>query len=134
MTELKNGHIPDGVGRHMEFWKAEEFQKFSYPAYDFVLQGILPWILIIRITELIFNFCRSGWTLEITRRHNILTEEIENCTISLYCVDDIMQFSSPNNYWCYVFKRAVHKFCYYDLPITKTLNAHLHKLRLGERS
>ena len=114
----------------MGFWKAEEFQKFVFPASEVVLQDILPerhyntWILVVRITKLIFNCCRSEWTLQsinllekIIWRHNILTEETEglqNCTITLHnllhCVDDIMRFSSPDNYWCFVFERTVHKY------------------------
>ena len=129
-VELKNGHILDGVGRRMRFWKAEEYQKFAYPASEVVLQGILPerhyhiWTLIARITELIFNCCRSGWTMEsinllekIVWRHNILTEETEglqNCTITLHnllhCINDIVRFFSPDNYWCFVFERAMHKY------------------------
>ena len=95
-----------------------------------ILIGAIPeenyqaWILIVQITELIFNTCRSGWTsnsVEILRmliwRHNVLTEESEGfqqCTISLHnllhLVDDIKCFASPNNYRCYVFERAVHKY------------------------
>ena len=129
LTELKSGRIPDGI-RRMGFWKAEEYQKFTFPASEFTLKGIIPeenyqaWILIVRITELIFNTCRSGWTPEsvdllrmLIWRHNILTEEVEgfqNCTITLHnllhLVDDIKRFSSPDNFWCYVFERAVHKY------------------------
>lgn len=114
----------------MGFWKAEEYQKFTFPASEQILDGAIPeenyqaWILIVRITELVFNTCRSGWTsdsVELLRmliwRHNILTEEFEgfqHCTISLHnllhLVDDIKRFSSPDNYWCYVFERAVHKY------------------------
>lgn len=50
-------------------------------------------------------------------RHNILTEEVQGgkyCTISLHnlihMVDDIKRFSSPDNYWCYTFERAVHNY------------------------
>ena len=28
----------------------------------------------------------------------------------LHMVDDIKCFSSPDNYWCYVFERAIHKY------------------------
>ena len=50
-------------------------------------------------------------------RHNILTEEVEgfqHCTISfhnlLHLVNDIKRFSSPDNFWHYMFERAVHKY------------------------
>ena len=50
-------------------------------------------------------------------RHNILIEEVQGgkyCTISLHnlihMVDDIKRFSSPDNYWCYTFERAVHNY------------------------
>lgn len=28
----------------------------------------------------------------------------------LHIPDDIVRFSSPDNYWCYVFERAVHTY------------------------
>ena len=128
--ELKSGRIPDGINRRMGFWKAEEYQKFTFPASELILDGAIPeenyqaWILIVHITELIFNTCRSGWTSESVEmlrmliwRHNVLTEEFEGfqqCTISLHnllhLVDDIKRFSSPDNFWYYVFERAVHKY------------------------
>ena len=58
--ELKSGRIPDGINRRMGFWKAEEYQKFTFPASELILDGAIPeenyqaWILIVRITELIF--------------------------------------------------------------------------------
>ena len=78
---------------------------------------------MVWIIELVFSCCRSGWTamsLELLKRliwrHSILTEEIEgftNCTITLHNLmhlpEDIHRFSSPDNYWCFVFERAVHK-------------------------
>ena len=46
-----------------------------------------------------------------------MTEEVEGfteCTITLHNLthlpDDIHRFSSPDNYWCFVFERAVHKY------------------------
>jgi len=78
---------------------------------------------MVRIVELVFGCCRNGWTTELLEllrqliwRHNILTEEVEglnNCTISLHNLthlpDDILRHSSPDNYWCFVFERAVDK-------------------------
>ena len=46
-----------------------------------------------------------------------MTEEnegLQNCTITLHnllhSIEDIVQFSSPDNYWCCVFERVVHKY------------------------
>jgi len=103
---------------------------FTFPASEHVLSEALPeehyntWILMVRIVELVFGCCRNGWTaalLELLRqliwRHNILTEEVEgltNCTISLHnlthLTNDIFRHSSPDNYWCFVFERAVQKY------------------------
>ena len=54
---------------------------------------------------------------QIIWRHNVLTEEVEGrkqCVISMHnlvhLTDDIMRFSSPDNFWCYTFERAVHKY------------------------
>lgn len=128
--ELKDGRIPQGITRRMGYWKAEEYLKFTFPASEHILDGVLPeqhyntWILMVRIVELVFGCCRNGWTpalVELLKqliwRHNILTEEVEgltSCTISLHNLthlpDDIVRHSSPDNYWCFVFERAVHKY------------------------
>ena len=39
-AELKIGCIPDSI-HHMGFWKAE-YQKFTFPASQYVFGGILP--------------------------------------------------------------------------------------------
>ncbi len=128
--ELKNGRVPEGITRRMGFWKAEEYQKFTFPASELVFGGILPdeeyhaWVLIVRITELVYSCGRSGWTpdsLELLKnlilRHNILTEEVgglNSCVITLHNLlhlpQDIERFSSPDNYWCFAFERAVHTY------------------------
>ncbi|XP_019864427.1 PREDICTED: uncharacterized protein LOC109593768 [Amphimedon queenslandica] len=128
--ELKNGCIPDGITKRLGFWKAEEYQKFAFPASEYVLGGKLPdehykvWILIVRIVEMTFNTERSGWSEDSLKllqhliwRHNILTEEtqgLHSCVVSLHNLvhlpDDIMRFSSPDNFWCFVFERAVHTY------------------------
>ena len=130
MVELKDGRVPQGITRRMGFWKAEEYQKFTFPASEYIFGGLLPdkeyhvWILIVRITEFVFNCGRSGWknaSLELLYkliwRHSILTEETEgpcSCVISLHNIthltEDIKRFSSPDNYWCFVFERAVHTY------------------------
>ena len=66
--ELKNGRIPEGINRRMVYWKAEEFQKFAFPASEYILCGILPdheyhiWLLAVRITEMVFGCGRNGLT------------------------------------------------------------------------
>ena len=51
----------------MGYWKAEEYQKFTYPASEYVLAEILPehnyhaWIMMAHIVELAFSCCRNGW-------------------------------------------------------------------------
>ena len=60
IIELKSGRIPDGVTKRLGFWKAEEYQKFTYPASEYVLGGLIPdeeyqvWITIVRITEMVY--------------------------------------------------------------------------------
>ena len=69
-------------------WKAEDLQKFIYPVSEYVLDGLLPdghysvWITLVRITELVYNIGRNGFTLshrqalkKLIARHNILTED-----------------------------------------------------------
>jgi len=129
-VELKDGRVPEGITRRMGYWKAEEYQKFTFPASEYVLGGALPeqnyhtLILMVTIVELVFSCCRTGWSPESLQllnkliwRHNALTEEVEglkNCTITLHNLihlpDDIQRHSSPDNFWCFVFERAVHKY------------------------
>lgn len=66
--ELKDGRIPEGITSRLGYWKAEELQKFTFPASEYVLSGILPddhycvWKLIVRITEMLFSYGRNGLT------------------------------------------------------------------------
>lgn len=128
--ELKDGRVPEGITRRLGFWKAEEIQKFTFPASEYVFGGLLPekhyqvWILLVRVVELIFSSERSGWSndsIKLLRkliwRHNILAEESQghkSCVVSMHNLvhipDDIVRFSSPDNYWCYVFECAVHTY------------------------
>ena len=114
----------------MGFWKAEEIQKFCFPASEVVFGGVLPdshfevWSSVVKIVECLFGCGRNGINPEMQRtlerliwRHNILTEEIEggkSCVISIHnlihLTDDIRRFSSPDNFWCYMFERAVHTY------------------------
>ncbi len=122
--------MPQGLTNRLGFWKAEEIHKFVFPASEFVLGGILPdeeyhiWVLIVRLTELVFGAGRSGWTAEMLQlarrlilRHNILTEEVQglqSCHVTfhnlIHLPDDIERFSSPDNYWCFPFERAVNQY------------------------
>ena len=87
-VELKSGRLPQGLTNRLGYWKAEELQKFAFPASECMLGGLLPdeeyhiWILAVRLTELVYGGGRSGWTTEMMQlarhlvlRHNILMEE-----------------------------------------------------------
>ena len=128
ILEMNDGRIPEGISHKIGYWKAEDYQKFTFPASEIVLGGMLPenhvWVVVVRIVELVFSCGRNGWTqdtLELLEnliwRHNILTEEVEglqSCVISMHnfihMPDDIPRFSSPDNYWCFTFERAVHGY------------------------
>ena len=86
--ELKDGRVPKGLTNRLGYWKAEELHKFAYPASECVLGktftfhftckvikheictlgGLLPndefniWILVVRITELVYGPGRGGFT------------------------------------------------------------------------
>lgn len=130
ITELKSGRVPQGLTHRLGFWKAEDLQKFAYPASECVLGGLLSdeeyhiWVLAVRLTELVFGAGRSGWTkdmLQLTQhlilRHNILTEEVQglqSCRVTfhnlIHLPEDVERFSSPDNYWCFSFERAVSNY------------------------
>ena len=129
-SELKDGRIPEGVTKRIGYWKAEEFQKFAYPVSEYVIGDLLPevhyhvWITLVRITEMIYNTGRNGMhqtdimLLEkLILRHNVLTEEAEgmkSCVVTLHNLlhlpDDILRFSTADNYWCYTFERAAKSY------------------------
>ena len=82
------------------------------------------WITLVRITKIIFNTGRNGMHSEdimllerLILRHNVLTEEAEgmkSCVVTLHNLshlpDDIIRFSTADNYWCYTFERAVKSY------------------------
>ena len=127
---MRDGRIPEGVTKRVGYWKAEEFKKFAFPASEYILRGLLPevhyhvWITIVRITEIIFNTGRNGMhradimlLKHLILRHNVLTEEAEgmkSCVVTLHNLlhlpDDIVRFSTADNYWCYTFERAVKSY------------------------
>ena len=82
---MKDGRIHKGVTHRIGFWKAEDYQKFTFPASEMVLGGMLldnhyhVWVLIVRIVELVFSCGRNGWTQDSLKlfknliwQHNIL--------------------------------------------------------------
>jgi hypothetical protein len=109
---------------------ANEFQKFAYPASEFVLEGLINesdaevWAPLPRIAECIYNTGINGWSLELIDqfeplcwRYCILVEEaygLPECLITLHTLthvpEDIRRFSSPDNYWCYQYERAVGRY------------------------
>lgn len=109
---------------------AEDWQKFAYPASEFILYDKLPdkafslWQCLCRMVELVFGDGRDGWTETLTKifhklvlRHNILVEEVlgrDECRITVHNLIHIKEcvhrFGSPDNYWCWVFERAVSDY------------------------
>ena len=109
---------------------AEEWQKFGFPASEFVLEGLLNpsekevWAPLPRIIECVYNCGIHGWTEDMinkfTRlcwRYCILVEDAcgtHECLITLHSLthvpEDILRFSSPDNYWCYQYERAVGRY------------------------
>lgn len=133
--ELKAGRIPRSLaqckGVHVGQWKAEGLQKFSFPMADCIFMGKLAdrheleiASLVSRLTELHFCSGRKSWNDDMIELHrklawrlNIQIEEIQGlqmCTISVHNLthihEDIINFSSPDNYWCAVYERAVKQY------------------------
>ena len=132
--EFKDGRLPKQLGKDCKgigYWKAESFQKFSFPMTECVMEshftnpkeyGIVS--LMARLTDLHFHDGRNGWTPDMIKWHqklawrlNILVEEVQGlamCTISmrnlLHLHEDIIIFSASDNVWCPVFERAVKEY------------------------
>ena len=106
-------------------------QKFAFPASEYVLGGLLPdeeyhiWVLVARLTELIFGAGRDGWKQEmlvlarnLILRHNILVEEtqgLKSCHVTLHnlvhVVDDIERSTNKKNIECTFAKaEAIREF------------------------
>ena len=55
--ELKSGRVSTNVMQRLGYWKAEDLQKFTYPASEFILGGLIPdehyhaWIEIVQIRD-----------------------------------------------------------------------------------
>ena len=82
--ELKDGHVPHGLANHLGNWKAEEYQKFSFPASEVILSNFLQpddyhlWQLTCRMTELVFNK-RNGWMHEHAQLFHKLAKRYSSC-------------------------------------------------------
>lgn len=131
-NEFKDGRVPRKIGnKSIGYWKAESFQKFSFPVANCIMESHLSdykeleiMSLVSRLTELHFHMGRNGWTNAMIEMHkrlawrlNILVEEVQGlsmCTISLHNIlhihEDIINFSCPDNYWCAVFERTVKQY------------------------
>jgi len=95
-----------------------------------VLNGLLDnknfnvWAPVPRMIEIVFNSGRNGWSASmidnfrrLAWRYCILYEEMyatSSCVINLHNLthlsDDVQRFSSPDNYWCFDFERAVKRY------------------------
>lgn len=129
LIELKDGRLPTNIDTHLNAWKAEEFQKFAFPAMEVVLRGLIDetefhiFQLIARMVEMVFNK-RDQWDRDdvvlfgkLAKRFNILIEENIGLHASvvtahnlLHVEEDVFRFSLPDNYWCFAFERAVKKY------------------------
>ena len=103
--------------------------------------------LAARLTELVFGAGRSEWTqamLELAKRiilrHNILTEEtqrLKSCHVTfhnlIHLPDDVVRFSSPDNYWCFQFERSVSKYTEQSTN-KKNIELPLPKMKYGMSS
>lgn len=114
----------------MGFWKAEEFQKFGYPISKVGLGGLLPdehqeaWECLACIAEFLYCQGRDGWTVhsaaifqEIVLRYKILVKESQGLNAHhvvnhnmTHIFEDVLNFSSPDNCWCFNFGCAVKSY------------------------
>ena len=112
------------------YWKAEEFQKLAFPISEIILGGLIPevhfeaWECLARIVEYLYCQGRNGWTIDSTAifheaviRYNILIEESQGLTRChvvnhnlTHISEDVLNFGSPDNFWCYNFERAVGRY------------------------
>ena len=128
-SELKSGRVPKSCTK-IGKWKAEEYRKFAFPASECVLGGLVDdeyftiWVLAARMAEMVYYYGRNGWKEDditlfdnLAQRHMILVEEqlgLNQCVVTAHnlehATEDILRFSSPDNYWCEVYERAVSQF------------------------
>lgn len=125
--EFKDANLPRQLGKDWKgigYWKAESYQKFSFPIAECIMESqvtnpleyeIVP--LVSRLTELHFHAGRNGRAPDMITLHknlawrlNIYVEEVqglEMCTISMHNLlhihEDILYFSSAYNTWTTLF-------------------------------
>ena len=128
-SELKDGRIPKSCSK-TGHWRAEEYRKFAFPASECILGGLIDdeqfkiWVLAARMAEMVYYYGRNGWQEHdlylfenLAKRHMILVEEqlgLDQCVVTArnleHAAEDILRFSSPDNYWCEVYERAVSNY------------------------
>lgn len=130
-AEMKASRYPSGLTTRLGYWKAEDYQKFAFPASEVILSDQMPadqfqcWKLLVQMVQMVFNVCRTyGWQekdIQLFRnlawRHNILVDEtfgLNACVVTehnlIHVADDISRFSSPDNYWVFDLERAVKRY------------------------
>ena len=76
------------------------------------------------MAEMVYYYRRNGWQEHdlysfdnLAKRHMILVEErlgLDQCAVRAHnlehAAEDILRFSSPDNYWCEVYERAVSNY------------------------
>lgn len=76
------------------------------------------------MAEMVYYYGRNGWQEHdlylfenLAKRHMILVEEqlgLDQCVVTAHnlehAAEDILRFSSPDNYWCEVYERAVSNY------------------------
>jgi len=76
------------------------------------------------MTEMVYYYGRAGWEENdllvfdnLSKCYMILVEEeigLDQCVATSHnlehATEDIVQFSSPDNYWCEVYERAVSHY------------------------
>ena len=115
-SDLRASRYPSNLNRTC-FWKAEDWQKFAFPASELVLGGIIndqdyeAWETLPRIVEFLYYQGRNGWNLDsaivfkdMCLRYNILLEErygLSSCHLVNHLLthihEDAMSFGSPDN-------------------------------------
>ena len=112
-SDLRASRYPSSFNR-TGFWKAEDYQKFAFPASELVLGGIIDnqdyevSETLPRIVEYLYHHGRNGWSLESTMvfknmcyRYNILLEDRYGLTschavnhLLTHVHEDVMYFAS----------------------------------------
>lgn len=127
--DLRASRYPSNINR-TGFWKAEDYQKFAFPASELVLGGLINdqdyevWQTLPRIVEFLYYQGRNGWNIDSATvfkdmciRYNILLEErygLSSCHLVNHLLthihEDVVNFGSPYNFWCYDFERSVARY------------------------